>query len=360
MVEVMKKHKQIIILFFSYFILVATLQTTSAYVAVADNFKDNNILTVGFNNADFSTIQEAIHYAKSNTTIYITSGIYTEIITINKPLTLIGENKQTTIIHPTSNQNSFAVHSTAPNVIIKELSISNDGPGLYTTGLKITGSKTLVEDCIFYDTPIGVAIWSSYNTIVNNTFYGCNDEGIAVLGTVANPSMNNHIKRCIFYNNTHGIELQNALHTIIEKCEFFDNNHGGIDIIGSYSTNNTILNCSFHNNKVFGLYMIRSTHTTIINCNFINSSLMCRLSSNITIQSTSFETLQLYDTKIQIHECEDIDEKNIHAVQSVFTFSQQPQFTSPIFNFSELNKTNTFPMISTLIRNIFEKINTIA
>ncbi|MFO7676927.1 MAG: right-handed parallel beta-helix repeat-containing protein [Thermoplasmatota archaeon] len=351
----MEARKKSIVILLNCFLVVVSVQAT---IAIASPYIEySSILTVGYIDSDFSSIQEAVRYADEGATIYIKNGIYNEIITIDMPLTLIGENKEHTIIVPTSEQNSYAVHSRAPNVTIKELSISNKGPGMYTTGLKITGNKTLVESCIFYDNPIGIAIWSSNNTVVNSTFYGCNDEGIAILGTASNPLTHNHIKQCIFYENTDGIELQHASNTIIEYCEFFDNNHAGIDIIGSYNKKNKIINCLFTNNKVFGLYMIRSTQTLIDSCVFVDSPLMFRLSSDVYMQSSIFESLQLYDTTIEFFDYEPDDKKNIHAVNSVFNFAQEPLLNSRLEDVLRRNNTPRFQRITLLVQNILERIN---
>ncbi|EMR75194.1 Right handed beta helix region [Thermoplasmatales archaeon SCGC AB-540-F20] len=119
----------------------------------------------------------------------------------------------------------IAVKITVAGVKLSGFSISNDGPGLYTTGVKIIASQTAIEDCTVFDTPVGIAVWSSKNTISNCIFYGCEDEGIAFLGSATSNCNDNLVTNCVFYDNCDGIELQYSSNNVISYCEFYDNTH---------------------------------------------------------------------------------------------------------------------------------------
>lgn len=100
---------------------------------------------------DYPTIQEAINHADEGDTIFVYNGTYSEPqVTIDKPLQLIGENKNTTIIDGggswvcvyvdfTHNvkisgftiQNSYGIYSyRSENVTISGNIISNNGQGI--------------------------------------------------------------------------------------------------------------------------------------------------------------------------------------------------------------------------------------
>ena len=214
----------------------------------------------------YKTIQEAVNYAQPGTTVYVKKGEYREIIDIKKRINLVGEDKDSTLINPISEKNKYAICLGAPEIKIQSLSIKNGAPGLYTNGIRITSSKTEIRDCNIYDTPVGIIIWTSDNFIDNCNFWGCNDEGIALIGASYSECKNNKITNCIFNENCDGIELQYSSGNTIANCEFYDNTHTGIDAIASSNNKNIITNCRIYNNKVHGIYLSSSSENQILNC----------------------------------------------------------------------------------------------
>ena len=229
--------------------------------------KEIQIIVVDKNGSgDYISIKEAVDNAKSGSTIFIKNGEYSEIIHIRKSIHLIGEDKTYTLINPISEKNKNAICLGAPNSSLRCLTIINGAPGLYSSGVKIIASNTLVDDCNIYDTPVGIAIWSSYNTIQNCVFKGCEDEGIALLGSQNSECNNNNILNCVFYDNCDGVELQYSSYNIISNCEFYENTHTGIDAVAKSNDNNIISNCKIYNNIVHGIYFSGSSENQLINC----------------------------------------------------------------------------------------------
>ena len=143
-------------------------------ISLENNMKQS--ITVSKNgDGDYTTIQEAINNAPEGSIIYVKKGSYSEIINIKKELKLIGEDKANTVINPISEKNKYAIRLGAPGIIIKNFSITNGAPGLYTTDIRITASKTEINNCNIYDTPVGIASWSSDGIIDNCKFWGCED-----------------------------------------------------------------------------------------------------------------------------------------------------------------------------------------
>ena len=279
---------------------------------------DKIIVDKNSDDADYKSIQKAVDGASDGSTIYVKEGSYSEIIHIDKKINLIGENKENTLINPESKKNSYAVKITAAGVKLSGFSISNDGPGLYTTGVKITASQTTIEDCNVFDTPVGIAVWSSNNIISNCTFWGCEDEGIVFLGSSTSECNNNLVTNCEFYNNCDGIELQYSSNNVISYCEFYDNTHAGIDAIGSSNNNNVISNCDLYDNEVFGIYLSRSSENQITQCMISNNQIMMSSSKNNTIDNCELESIYLRDTTLNIENCENLEESKIKTVNSVY------------------------------------------
>ena len=215
---------------------------------------------------DYRTIQDAVNNAQIGSTVYVKKGEYVEIIDIKKRINLVGEDKDSTLINPISEKNKYAICLGAPGVTISHLSIKNGAPGLYSSGVRITSSGTEIRDCNIYDTPVGIVIWTSNNIVDNCNFWGCKDEGIALIGTEYSDCNNNEITNCVFRENCDGIELQYSSNNIITNCDFYDNTHTGIDAIASSNNENIISKCRIYNNEVHGIYLSSSSENQIEDC----------------------------------------------------------------------------------------------
>lgn len=247
------------------------LQISFVFLVQSDTInqtKDFSLIVVDKNgNGEYTSIQEAINNANPGSTIYVKNGEYPEIIQIKKTIQLLGEDKYNTLINPISEENKYAIYIGAPNIKIKNIGITNGAPGLYSQGIKISSKNIEINNCKIFNTPVGIAIWTNENKIHNSIFYGCKDEGIALLGSSNNPCNNNIISDCIFYDNCDGIELQYSLYNKILNCKFYNNTHIGIDAIASDNNENVISNCEIINNRVNGIYLSSSNNNKIIDCN---------------------------------------------------------------------------------------------
>ena len=242
-----------------------TMSVQGVQISIPSN--DDNIIVVDINGeGDYTSIQEAIDKAKPGSTISVKKGVYSEIIIIKKQINLIGEDKNSTLINPISEKNKYAISLGAPDIIIQSFSIKNGAPGLYTNGIRIISPKTEVRNCNVFDTPVGIAIWTSNNIIDNCHFWNCKDEGIALIGSSYSECNENKITNCVFNKNCDGIELQHSSNNLIYNCAFYDNTHSGIDAITSSNNKNTISNCKIYNNEVHGIYLSSSSENKIIDC----------------------------------------------------------------------------------------------
>jgi hypothetical protein len=105
---------------------------------------------------DYPTIQAAIGNCTPGSTIHVRNGNYNELLTIDKPLTLIGENRQNTIINgQTQKYASFVtIEIQADNVQISNFSIAGSDYGI---GMSDNSSNCLItgNDIQAFDTGIG-------------------------------------------------------------------------------------------------------------------------------------------------------------------------------------------------------------
>ena len=168
--------------------------------------------------ADFHTIQDAIDAAGEGDTIFVHEGVYHEHaypnydVYIDKSISLIGENKSTTVIDGQGTDIVVYIHE--DEVTISGFTIQNSG----------SGGFDLYRDS-------AIMIWSNGNSIFGNNI------------------MNNKI----------GIYILDHGYNVVTGNDITDN-YQGIKVWGFYEhpTNNTI----YHNNLVNNTEQVRSDDAT--------------------------------------------------------------------------------------------------
>jgi nitrous oxidase accessory protein len=180
------------------FVLLTALWTTTYLSAKAE---DRTIIVPDA----YQTISEAIKNANSGDTIFIKSGTYEEKqLTINKPLSIVGEDRETTIInlypqlHKTE-ANAIgqywsyfddAIVVEADDFTLRAFSINEPEVDDNAAGgaISITGNRTCITNNQLFTK--NLAINGSYGNISENRLLGSN--GLYVIGAY-NRILSNHI-----------------------------------------------------------------------------------------------------------------------------------------------------------------------
>ena len=184
---------------------------------------------------DYQTIQEAVDAASPGDVILVSAGTYYEHVTVNKTISLVGENRETTIIDNDSTGTGY-IHVTADNVKISGFTIQNGG------GIFLNHSN---DNIIFM------------NTLVSNGY-----SGVSLRESFGNVVINNQI-----LNNGGGVPGL----------------MWGVGIELMYSNSNIIKSNTISNNIVSGI-SISSSYGNIVNYNIVTNSSMgvdLRASGNI-------------------------------------------------------------------------------
>ena len=207
---------------------------------------------------DFATIQVAIDASSSGDTIMVAAGTYYEHVTIDKSLTLQGEDRETTIIDGGGTGN--VVYVTADHVEISGFTVQNSGSahfqfhywgrgesgiflgessyskitdcdvrnGGHGISLQYHSDYNLVENCNAYSNTwngIMLGLWSSHSVIINCNMWNNNGEGIGLWDW----GRNNTISNCNAYSNTgNGIGIHWHRNTVVENCNAWNNGYAGI------------------------------------------------------------------------------------------------------------------------------------
>ncbi len=137
---------------------------------------------------DCPTIQEAINRASEGDSIYVRAGTYHEKqATIWKPLTLVGENKDTTVIDGEGSYICLYVQSTH-NVRVSGFTIRN-GWGVYSSH----SQNVVIEGNIVTDNGHGIILLESTGATVSWNSITRNGFGILISGGNGNRVCNNTI-----------------------------------------------------------------------------------------------------------------------------------------------------------------------
>jgi parallel beta-helix repeat protein len=167
----------------------------------------------------YQNITMALQSASAWTTIYVCNGTYYENIVVNKTVSLVGENKKTTIIDGC--YMGSVVEVTAGSVIITGFSIRNSRREWPNSGLTFIK----VENCSVF----GNDITNNYDGIRFSDF-----------------SNNNSISANAITNNLSGVAL-------------------------SYSSNNSIHGNNVTANNGFGIFLHHSSNNSMYENNIINN-----------------------------------------------------------------------------------------
>ena len=233
-------------------------------------------------------IQDLIDNASDGDTIYIPSGIYYEIIVIYKSISLVGEDKNTTIID--GGFSGTVVYISAEWVNISGFTIQDGVHGWAPPycGIRISSNYNTISGNIITNNEYGIFLIGNNNIIVSNTiqgFYDGGDSGIYTTGC------NNIISgNTITKFNRGGIGIYGDNNTIsgnIITNNGIPNSEGGISLEGN---SNTITGNTIANNE-FGI-SLSGYNNTITNNNITNNHMGLGSSScdNIISNNSFFNT----------------------------------------------------------------------
>ncbi|UCH30955.1 MAG: right-handed parallel beta-helix repeat-containing protein [Candidatus Bathyarchaeota archaeon] len=219
----------------------------------------------------YSSIQVAINNAFEGDTIRVSLGTYYENVVVNKTVSLIGENRETTVVSGNGVGNVLSI--IRENVTVAGFTINNSGSVPYDAGIYLdNASFSIIEGNAIKGNLYGIMIYASSNYVtVKDNNITINDFGIRFFsnshygnisrnyiadhsygyGIGATSSNYTNISGNIILNNYAGILLGGIItgstshnvvfQNIIDGCEEY-----GIEIGGYYSQNNIF----YHNNLV--------------------------------------------------------------------------------------------------------------
>ena len=174
------------------------------------------------------SIQEAINKAPEGATIYIEPGTYIQYrIIVNKTLTIIGKNREETIINGSHEEEATALFSVIANhVTIKNLTITNARSDIGIAIILKNVQNITIEDCKITKNPCGIEFINCNNSRITRNILTNNTNGIEIKSGTSNLIAFNNLM-----NNTNGISLGLNAKSNTIYCNNFENimsNRGGL------------------------------------------------------------------------------------------------------------------------------------
>jgi len=256
-------------------------------VFVDDDF---NEYTPDWNITRFSNIQDAINSIPENGVVNVHSGTYHEAIVINKTISLIGEDKYTTIIECSDSE--IVINAKTNSSLIKNFTICHNNS---TQKIQNQTGIYIPQNC-----------WG--NDISNNIITNNNNCGILI-----HCSCRTYIHGNIIQFNGEGVCIVNKLHK----------NHTVI------TCHNMIQNNTIVSNENYGIYLDGTLHNNISNNNLMNNGgNYGRLSSN----NEAFFNTSRWTSWSGNYWGEPCSKKYIYGTRGPF-FLWLPDFSGGILNF---------------------------
>jgi len=193
--------------------------------------------------ADFSTVQEAINIAAPGDTIFVHIGTYYENILVDKTVSLIGENKDETIVY--GNGTGSVISLKANDINIQGFTIKNSSDRLYDSGIFIDrrSSGNSISLNTISNNNDGITLYSSSDNIVSNNTISNNTSN----GIVLYSSNNNIFSGNTISNNSDGISLYSSSNNMFSRNTISNNKNGIYPAFDSI--NSTIYHNNFNNGK---------------------------------------------------------------------------------------------------------------
>jgi len=171
----------------------------------------------------YSTIQQAVNAAIQGDTIFVRAGTYVENVLVNKNLSIIGENRTTTIVDGNNAGTVFYVNRSS--VTIKGFTVTNSkldhtGFFLYRSNNSVITENNVVQN------QGGIIVLRSTNCTVNENLVENNPQrGIIFTNSQDFTASDNYI-----YGNKYGINANVSMNGLIAHNNVYESDFDGIGL----------------------------------------------------------------------------------------------------------------------------------
>ncbi|MEM3641043.1 MAG: NosD domain-containing protein, partial [Candidatus Bathyarchaeia archaeon] len=215
--------------------------------------KANDDVTIWHVPGNFTKIQDAIYspLVQDGDIIFVHEGIYNETIVVNRTLSLIGENKHTTIVDGGARGNVVSIVG-AINVVLERFTIRNGGS---YSGILVDHSMNIeISNNIVMNNQEGIRLYVSAGCIISDNSILNNNDGVSFSYSSDNTISNNTIQSNTFY----GINLYSSRKNLIAHNFILYNGLSGVYML--FANDNVICGNTINSNDPYAnginLYLI--------------------------------------------------------------------------------------------------------
>jgi parallel beta-helix repeat protein len=242
-------------------------------------FRGDWLYVGGSGPGNYTKIQDAVDNASDGDTVFVydNSSPYKENIVINTSISLIGEDKNTTIINGTNNGH-HGVNITADNVAVRGFTIQYCGGNGTTelgSGIRISSNNNRITDNILVENEYGITTnihnlslpfppSKGHNTITNNVIIN-NGAGIFIL-----TGWNNTVQGNIISQSEMGIVVGAAMNNNISLNNISENTFFGVFVLSSY---NIVIYRNNVSHNGLGVWTMITSADKILQNNFIGNNM---------------------------------------------------------------------------------------
>jgi len=231
--------------------------------------------------ADFPTIQQAVNAASSGDTICVRAGTYLEHVTVNKNLSIIEENRTTTIVDGSNTGTVFYVNTAS--VTIKEFKVTNGNP----TGISLyrSNNSLIMENNVTHNVGGIVVLYSNNCTVNWNVVEDNPERGIIFTNSRDFTASNNYV-----YGNKYAIHANVSMNGLIEQNKAYENDYNGIGL--QDGSRNVIVVGNFVKSSVLGamgIWVDAASNNLIYHNNFVNNTFQAQLVNSMNSWDNDIE-----------------------------------------------------------------------
>jgi parallel beta-helix repeat protein len=213
---------------------------------------------------DYPTIQAAINAANTGDTVFVRAGIYYENLAINKAVSLIGEDKDITIIDGSKSGGYRVIDITADGVLVNGFTIQN---GWHSNIMIVSNNNTIIGNRILNNNWMaGVYVQYGANNIIQNNVFSNNSQAIYLYwGT----SVDNSVANNFIINNGLGIFVLYSKNNIIME-NTLSNNHEGMRF--SWDSVNNSISSNLLTDNEYGIHFSACSGKNIMRKNMMTDN----------------------------------------------------------------------------------------
>lgn len=219
----------------------------------------NTLYVGGSGPGNYTKIQNAINNASDGDTVFVydDSSPYIENVVVHTSISLIGEDKQTTVIFGVGNNNA-SVYVQSEEVTVRGFTLTHS-----YEGIRVESNNCSIENNIITHNKEGIDVFLTDNILIKGNVISNNSQGLYIISFKGAIISGNIISG----NTNHGINLgtENALITLNTISD------NGLDGIMIGRDNNIIRQNNIINNGGFGVHIWNSKNNSILQNNIYNN-----------------------------------------------------------------------------------------